>query len=166
MTARRLWQNLPRPQCRTNPAAREDSHGHNLLTMNVARRALAAATLLAGVAAAGYALFGPTVHSQASVGADGTRISVQSAQSLVADGLDPLAAALIAGLTILAIAAAYLAWSANGSPRRTRLGMACAITLLLLAMFSILTVGWLFLPAALLGCLSIPLSRSTHSRAT
>ena len=134
--------------------------------MNVARRALAAATLLAGVAAAGYALFGPTVHSQASVGADGTRIGAESSRSLVADGLDPLAAALIVGLTILAITAGCLAWSAAGSPRRARLGMASAITLLILAMFSVLTVGWLFLPAALFGCLSSLLPRSTCSRAT
>ena len=133
---------------------------------HVARQALAAATLLAGVAAAGYALFGPTVHSQAGVGTDGTRIGAESSRSLVADGLDPLAAALIVGPTILAITAAYLAWSADGSPRRTRLAIACAIALLLLAIFSVLTVGWLFLPAALLGCLSIPLSRSTHRRAT
>ena len=130
--------------------------------MNVARKALAAATLLAGVAAAGYALFGPTVHSQAGVGTDGTRRGTESSRSLVADGLDPLAAALIAGLTILAIAAAYLAGSADGSPRRTRLGMAFAIALLILATFSVLTVGWLFLPAALFGCLSFLLSRREY----
>ena len=127
--------------------------------MNVVRKALATATLLAGVAAAGYALFGPTVHSQAGVGTDGTRIGAESSRSLIADGLDPLAAALIAGLTILAIAAAYLAWSADGSPRRTRRGMMCAIALLILAMLSVLTVGWLFLPAAILACLSFLLPR-------
>ena len=127
--------------------------------MNVARKALATATLLAGVAAAGYALFGPTVQSQTGVTADGTRIGAESSRSLVAEGLRPLEAALIAGLTILAITAAYLAWSADGSPRRTRLRMTCAIALLLLAMFSVLTVGWLFLPAALHGCLSSLLPR-------
>ena len=133
----------------------------NLLTMTVARKALTAATLLAAVAAAGYALFGPTVHSQAGVGTDGTRIGAVSSRSLVADALDPLAAALIAWLTILAIAAAYLAWSADESPRRTRRGMMCAIALLILAMLSVLTVGWLFLPAAILACLSSLLPRLT-----
>lgn len=131
----------------------------SLLTTNLARRALAAATLLAGVAAAGYALFGPTVQTQSGVAVNGTLAGSSSSHSLVADGLHPLAAALIAGLAILAIGAAVIAWSAGGSPGRARLGLACAVTLLVTAAVTSLTVGWLFLPAALLGCLSFLLPR-------